>query len=113
MMKRKYLHNLTRISTFIDCVQSTQVCGNCEASGQRFVEAPLRACRCCIASGKQCVSLFIPVWTADCEENNKQAMVKLLEMKEKGTNSAELQLLVPLPEATHGGDWGEHESVKS
>ena len=41
MMKRKYFHNLTRISTFIDCVQSTQVCGNCEASGQRFVEAPL------------------------------------------------------------------------
>lgn len=101
MMKRKYFHNLTRISTFIDCVQSTQVCGNCEASGQRFVEAPLRACSRCIASGKQCVSLFIPVWTADCEENNKQAMVKLLEMKEKGTNSAELQLLVPLPEATH------------
>lgn len=84
-----------------DCVQSTQVCGNCEASGQRFVEVPLRACSRCIASGKQCVSLFIPVWTADCEENNKQAMVKLLEMKEKGTNSAELQLLVPLPEATH------------
>lgn len=28
-------------------------------------------------------------------------MVKLIEMKEKGTNSAELQLLVPLPEATH------------
>ena len=101
MMKREYFHNLTRISTFIDCVQSTEVCGNCEASGQRFVEAPLRACSRCIATGKQCVSLFIPVWTADCEENNKQAMVKLIEMKEKGTNSAELQLLVPLPEATH------------
>ncbi len=65
------------------------------------MEAPLRACHCCIATGQQCVSLFIPVWTADCEESNKQAMVKLLEMKEKGTATAELQLLVPLPEATH------------
>ena len=77
------------------------MCRTCEESGQSFVEAPLRACHRCIAFEKQCISLFIPVCTADYKESNKQAMQRLIEVKKNGTVSAELQFLLPLSEATH------------
>ena len=67
------------------CLQS------CQRNGQAFVEAPLQACSRCCNSGTQCVKLLVFVWSADCEESNKQAMLKLVQEKTDGTLPQELQ----------------------
>lgn len=84
-----------------DCTSSGNVCQSCQRNGQAFVEPPLRACSRCLNSGTQCVKLVIFVWSADCEESNKQAMLKLVQEKTDGTLPQELQFLFPMPEATH------------
>jgi hypothetical protein len=43
------------------------------------------------------------MWSADCEESNKQAMLKLAQMKKDSTLSSQLQFLLPIAEATHVG----------
>ena len=47
------------------------------------------------------MKLIVLVWSADCEESNKQAMLQLLQEKRDGALAQELQFLVPMPEATH------------
>jgi hypothetical protein len=74
----------------LDCISSEEVCENCERDGQKCVEAPLRACSRCVLAGIQCVRLLVSMWSADCEESNKQAMLKLAQMKKESTLSPQL-----------------------
>ena len=45
------------------------------------------------------MKLLVSVWSADCKENNKQAMLKLSQMKKNSTLPSHMQLLIPIPEA--------------
>ena len=47
------------------------------------------------------MKLLVLAWSADCEENNKQAMLKLIQEKTGGTLPPKLHFLLPIPEATH------------
>lgn len=47
------------------------------------------------------MKLLVLVWTADCEENNKQAMEKLITLSASGEMADHLKYLQPLPEAVH------------
>ena len=47
------------------------------------------------------MKLLVLVWTADCEENNKQAMEKLITLSANGEMADHLKYLRPLPEAVH------------
>lgn len=94
-------NNVLYFRCFTACVSSGIICEDCERDGQNFIEAALRACSRCVSTGKQCVKLFVSVWSADCEENNKQVMLKLSQMKKYSTLPSQMQLLIPIPEATH------------
>ena len=93
--------NIKHIVYYSDCASNNSTCQACQRNGQKFVEEPLRACTRCINSGVQCVKLLVLAWSADCEENNKQAMLKLVQEKTGGKLPPELQFIFPMPEATH------------
>ena len=93
--------NIKYLVYYSDCASNNSICQTCQSNGQKFVEEPLRACSRCINSGIQCVKLLVLAWSADCEENNKQAMLKLIQEKTGGTLPPKLHFLLPIPEATH------------
>lgn len=47
------------------------------------------------------MKLIALVWTADCEESNRQAMEKIITLSEKGEIGEKLKYLRPLPESVH------------
>ncbi|PFX25173.1 hypothetical protein AWC38_SpisGene10213 [Stylophora pistillata] len=85
------------------CLQGEAVCQACSKKGQKSSDCLLRACELCLTSGCKCMKLLVLVWTADCEENNKQAMEKLpvVTLSSNGEIADHLRYLRPLPEAVH------------
>lgn len=77
------------------------MCQACSEKGHKSTDCSLRACEPCLDSGCKCVKLLVLGWTADCEENNKQAMEKLIKLSANGEIAEHLKFLRPLPEAVH------------
>ena len=85
----------------IACLQGEAVCQACSGRGHRSIDDALRACHQCLDAGCRCVKLLVLVWTADCEESNKQAMEKIISLSKKGEIEEKLKYLRPLPESVH------------
>lgn len=85
------LNNVLYFRCFTVCVSSGIICEDCERDGQNFIEAALRTRSRCVSTGKRCVKLLVSVWSADCEENNKQVMLKLSQMKKDSTLPSQMQ----------------------
>jgi hypothetical protein len=47
------------------------------------------------------VKLHVLVWTADCEESNKQAMENIISVSQDGALGNDLKYLNPFPETVH------------
>ena len=77
------------------------MCQACIEKGQKSTNCSLRACEPCLTSGCKCVKLLVLVWTADCEESNKQAMEKLITLSANGEMADHLKYFWPLPEEVH------------
>ena len=51
----------------------------CDGNGQICHVPSLRACQRCTENGLQCIRRAMMVFTMDCEEGNKQAMLQIKE----------------------------------
>ena len=90
-----------------ECLESGSVCQPCCDLGHQSVDSPLRACQSCLESGSKCVKLLVLLWTADCEESNKQAMELITKLSTDETDrdriKEQAKFLKPIPEAVHLG----------
>lgn len=54
-------------------------------------------------SSLKCVKLLVLLWTADCEEINKQAMEQIAKLSTEDEIKEQVKFLKPIPEAVHLG----------
>ena len=88
------------------CLESGTVCKPCSDLGHQSVHTPIRACQSCLKSGSKCVKLLVLLWTADCDENNKQAMEQIIKLSNDETDhhiKEQMKFSKPIPEAVHLG----------
>ena len=85
------------------CWELQVVCRQCAAAGHSSHFHAPRACNTCITRGQKCERIAVFIVTTDCEESNKQALMKFTNKLEDGSLKPELHLAVPLPDAIHLG----------